>query len=94
MLSRSHSTPRKNHVSGCAQKKDAFFILTTYTHSCLRNVVSLFHIISKEQEWRLQQGRLEGFEMLQRAKPIVAVGADKPLQDEMMTADFFRTYIG
>jgi hypothetical protein len=53
-------------------------------------VVSLFHIISKEREWRQQHGRFEGFDMLQRLKPVVAVGADKPLADEMMTADFFR----
>jgi len=55
-------------------------------------VVALFHIINKEQQWRKEQGRPEGFDMLKtNAKPIVAVGAEGPLTDQLMMADFFRT---
>ena len=61
--------------------------------SCLRNVVSMFHIISQEQAWRKQQGRPEGFDMLKTVKPIVAVGAEKPLEEGLDMADFFRALI-
>lgn len=49
--------------------------------SCLRNVVSMFHVIQKEIHWRREQGIPEGFETLQKYKPIVAVGAEEPLGD-------------
>lgn len=39
-------------------------------NSCLRNVVSLFHFIEKEQAWRKEHGRPEGFEALKVTKPI------------------------
>ncbi len=60
-------------------------------HSCLRNVVSMFHVIEKELEWRRKRGQLEGFETLKRYKPIVAIGAEQPLEDQRMMADYFRT---
>ena len=52
----------------------------------------MFHIISQEQTWRKQQGRPEGFDMLTTVKPIVAVGAEKPLEEGLDMADFFRTW--
>jgi hypothetical protein len=58
--------------------------------SCLRNVVALFHVIDKEREWRKARGQLEGFEAMLSSKPIVAVGADHPLEDEILMADYFR----
>ncbi|KAI8936216.1 hypothetical protein NX059_006642 [Plenodomus lindquistii] len=58
--------------------------------SCLRNVVTLFHYIEKEKAWRRQNGRPEGFETLRVRKPIVAVGAEEPLAEHMMVADFFH----
>ncbi|KAF1930790.1 nucleoside hydrolase [Didymella exigua CBS 183.55] len=58
--------------------------------SCLRNVVTLFHYIEKERAWRESQGRPKGFETLDMRKPIVAVGATKPLAEHMMVADFFH----
>jgi hypothetical protein len=59
--------------------------------SCLRNVVTLFHVIEKEREWRKARGQLEGFEAVLSSKPLVAVGADHPLEDEILMADYFRT---
>jgi hypothetical protein len=58
--------------------------------SCLRNVVAIFHVIEKELEWRKARGQLEGFETMLASKPIVAVGADHPLEDELLMADYFR----
>lgn len=61
--------------------------------SCLKNAVALFHVIEKELEWRKSNGVLEGFETLKAFKPIVAVGADHPLEDELLMADYFRKLI-
>ncbi|EGC43421.1 inosine-uridine preferring nucleoside hydrolase [Histoplasma capsulatum var. duboisii H88] len=58
--------------------------------SCLRNLVSMFHTIERELSWRRENGKPEGFEALRACKPVVAVGANRPLQDEMMMADYFR----
>ena len=58
--------------------------------NCLRNVISLFHHVEKEIAWRKHVGRTPAFETLQNSKPIVAVGPDHPLADEMLMADFFR----
>jgi inosine-uridine nucleoside N-ribohydrolase len=58
--------------------------------NCLRNVVSLFHQIDKEMVWRKKMGIPEGFDMLKIKKPLVAVGAEKPLADQVMMADFFH----
>ncbi|KAF1964927.1 nucleoside hydrolase [Bimuria novae-zelandiae CBS 107.79] len=58
--------------------------------NCLRNVVTLFHYIEKEMAWRRENGREEGFEALVARKPIVAVGAEEPLAEHMMVADFFH----
>jgi hypothetical protein len=44
-------------------------------------------------EWRRANGRLEGFEAMQTSKPIVAVGADHPLEDEILMADYFRKFL-
>ncbi|KAH7095855.1 Inosine/uridine-preferring nucleoside hydrolase domain-containing protein [Paraphoma chrysanthemicola] len=58
--------------------------------NCLRNVVTLFHHIEKERAWRKENGRPVGFETLDVRKPIVAVGAEEPLAEHMMVADFFH----
>ncbi|KAL8825082.1 MAG: hypothetical protein Q9170_007935, partial [Blastenia crenularia] len=57
---------------------------------CLRNVVSMFHVIEKEMQWRKANGRPEGFETLKRLKPIVAVGADEPLGGERLKAAYYH----
>lgn len=58
--------------------------------NCLRNVVTLFHHIEMEIAWRKDQGRAVGFEALRRSPPLVAVGPEHPLADEMLMADYFR----
>ncbi|KAF2234584.1 nucleoside hydrolase [Viridothelium virens] len=58
--------------------------------NCLRNVVSLFHVIEKELEWRKKTGHPEGLEALKRFRPRVALGADEPLADQILMADYFH----
>jgi len=55
--------------------------------------VALFHVIEKELAWRRSRGQLEGFGAMQTSKPIVAVGADHPLEDELLMADYFRMWL-
>ena len=50
----------------------------------------MFHVIEKELRWRDDNGRAPGFESLRKFKPIVAVGAEKPLADQIVMADYFR----
>ena len=75
---------------------DIMLLSVTYgnveVEKCLKNVVSLFHVIEKEIEWRKARGQLEGFGAMLASKPLVAVGATHPLEDEMLMADYFRTY--
>ncbi|KAH8591680.1 inosine-uridine preferring nucleoside hydrolase-like protein [Bisporella sp. PMI_857] len=58
--------------------------------SCLRNVVALFHVLEKELAWRKSRGQLEGFGTMSFSKPIVAIGADHPLEDDTLAADYFH----
>ncbi|KAK2873926.1 hypothetical protein FQN49_001997, partial [Arthroderma sp. PD_2] len=57
---------------------------------CLRNAVSVFHVIEKELAWRREKGIAEGFETLRACKPVVAVGADQPLDSELVLAGYFH----
>ncbi|KAJ6257387.1 hypothetical protein Dda_8276 [Drechslerella dactyloides] len=59
--------------------------------NCLRNTVSLFHVLEKEILWRKRTGRLQrGYDSLQRHKPVVAVGAHRPLEDQVLMGDYFH----
>ncbi|KAI2790954.1 hypothetical protein POX_c03807 [Penicillium oxalicum] len=58
--------------------------------SCLRNVVSMFHILEREMQWRRQNGRPEGYGVLHASRPIIAVGAEDPLEDQKLLADYFH----
>ncbi|KAI5209769.1 nucleoside hydrolase [Aureobasidium subglaciale] len=60
--------------------------------NCLRNAVSLFHHMEREIEWRSKNGKELGFETLRASKPLVAVGAEEPLAEQLMMADFFQTW--
>lgn len=53
----------------------------------------MFHILEQETQWRRENGRPEGFETMRASRPVVAVGAEDPLEDQKMLADYFRTYI-
>ena len=58
----------------------------------MKNVVALFHVVEKELAWRKARGQLEGFDCMKTFNPIVAVGAEHPLEDELLMADYFRKY--
>ncbi|WEW55776.1 hypothetical protein PRK78_001209 [Emydomyces testavorans] len=80
--------------SAKAEEIEVLLVSLTYgnieVRSCLRNAVSMFHIVEKELSWRRSRGLSEGFESLKASKPIVAVGADGPLSGEQMLADYFH----
>lgn len=50
----------------------------------------MMHILEREMQWRREQGKPEGFGALRAHKPVVAVGAEEPLEDQKMLADYFR----
>lgn len=53
--------------------------------------MALFHVLEKEMAWREASGRSSGaFGALRAFKPIVAIGAEHPLDDEVLMADDFR----
>lgn len=57
---------------------------------CLRNVVHMFHHVHEEIRFREGQGLAAGFGALRASKPLVAIGAEKPLADDILMADYFR----
>ncbi|CAK7225518.1 hypothetical protein SEUCBS140593_005930 [Sporothrix eucalyptigena] len=58
---------------------------------CLRNVVALFHVLEKEMAWRKANGHASNaFGGLKAFKPIVAIGAEHALEDEILMADHFH----
>ncbi|CAG7916643.1 unnamed protein product [Penicillium olsonii] len=50
----------------------------------------MFHILEREMQWRRENGRPEGFGSLRAHRPILAVGAEDPLEDQKMLADYFH----
>ncbi|KAK6200815.1 hypothetical protein LQW54_009479 [Pestalotiopsis sp. IQ-011] len=58
--------------------------------SCLKNVVSMFHVLDKELEWRRSQGKPEGFASLRKFKPVVAIGPEHALEEEILMEDGFH----
>ncbi|MCJ1338211.1 hypothetical protein MMC09_003497 [Bachmanniomyces sp. S44760] len=40
--------------------------------------------------WRREKNIRDGFEHLRKRKPLLAIGADRPLEDEMLMADYFH----
>ncbi|KAI5811675.1 inosine-uridine preferring nucleoside hydrolase [Peziza echinospora] len=57
----------------------------------LRNAVTMFHVIAQEREWRASQGLPQGFSSLyDHPPPILAVGAEAPLEGEQLNADYFH----
>lgn len=84
--------------SASPEEIELLLISVTYGNidlqNCLRNVVSLFHHIEHELTWREANGRALGFETLLKSKPLVAVGTDHPLSDQLLMADFFHGHDG
>ncbi|KAI1425363.1 Inosine/uridine-preferring nucleoside hydrolase domain-containing protein [Xylaria sp. FL1777] len=58
--------------------------------NCARNVMGLFKVLDHELEWRKAQGKPLGFEALRAYKPIVALGPEHALEDEILMADNFH----
>lgn len=52
----------------------------------------MFHVLENEMNWRRERGQVEGFEAMKASRPIVAVGAEMPLEDQLMMADYFRMW--
>ena len=53
----------------------------------------MFNVIEKEMQWRRSQGLPEGFGMLKKRKPVVAAGAEGPLDGRVLMADYYRTTV-
>lgn len=49
----------------------------------------MFHILEREMQWRREQGLNEGFEALRAYKPVVAVGAEDPLEAQKNVGRLF-----
>ena len=83
--------------SALPEEIQVLLISVTYgnidVQNCLRNVISLFHHVKKEIEWRESVGRNSEFEALRKSKPVVAVGPEHPLADTTVMAEFFRKSI-
>ena len=58
--------------------------------SCLKNTVSLFHVIDLEQQWRIKNGVEAGFTTLNACRPVVAIGATNPIEGQTHEYDYFR----
>ncbi|RYO85052.1 hypothetical protein DL764_009237 [Monosporascus ibericus] len=73
---------------------DLLMISVTYgnvrVESCLRNVVGMFHVLDKEMEWRESRGKPLGFDVLRNSRPIVAVGPEHALEEELLMEDGFH----
>ncbi|KAI1454142.1 inosine-uridine preferring nucleoside hydrolase [Annulohypoxylon moriforme] len=71
-----------------ASLEELEILLISVTHgnvslqNCLKNTVSLFHVIEKEIEWRESRGEPAGYETFRRFRPIVAVGAENALNEK------------
>lgn len=80
--------------SALSEELEVLLVSVTYgnveVQRCIRNVVALFYQIEKEMAWREANGRPIGFETLRKTKPLVAIGPEKPLADQMLMADYFR----
>jgi len=52
--------------------------------------MALFHNVEREIAWRQKNGRPLGFDTLRASKPTVAIGAEGPLAEQLVIADYFR----
>ncbi|KAI8205230.1 Bifunctional cytokinin biosynthesis protein [Colletotrichum sp. SAR 10_76] len=81
-------------LSSSPEDLEVLLLSVTYGNvpvaSCLRNVVALFHVLEKEMIWREANGKHLGFDALKAFKPLVAVGATHPLEEDELAADHFR----
>jgi inosine-uridine nucleoside N-ribohydrolase len=82
-------------LASSPEELEILLISVTYgnvnVESTLRNAVGLFHVLDHEMEWRKAQGKPLGFEALRTYKPIIAVGPEHALEEELLMEDGFRT---
>ena len=53
----------------------------------------MFHVLELERKWRIENDLPAGFGSLSKFKPTVAVGSDRPLEeDDVFKADYFRKF--
>ncbi|RDW88883.1 hypothetical protein BP6252_00915 [Coleophoma cylindrospora] len=76
------------------EELEVLMISITYgnveVQSCLKNAVAMFNALNKELEWRKDRGQLEGFDVMKSSKPILAYGAEHPLEEDILMADYFH----
>ncbi|KAJ0304335.1 hypothetical protein Brms1b_011281 [Colletotrichum noveboracense] len=81
-------------LSSSPEDLEVLLLSVTYGNvpvtSCLRNVVALFHVLEKDMAWREANGKHLGFDALKAFKPLVAVGATHPLEEDGLAADHFH----
>ncbi|KXH60265.1 inosine-uridine preferring nucleoside hydrolase [Colletotrichum salicis] len=54
----------------------------------------MFNVLEQEFAWRKAHGKALGFDALRASKPLVAVGADHPLEEDELAADHFHGHDG
>ncbi|KAF8454223.1 Inosine/uridine-preferring nucleoside hydrolase domain-containing protein [Terfezia claveryi] len=83
-------------LSSSADELQVLLISLTFGNidiqNVLRNTVAMFHVLELEREWRAKNGKKLGYETLAVHPPIVAVGAEGPLEGELLMADYFRVH--
>ncbi|KAJ4163493.1 hypothetical protein LMH87_005217 [Akanthomyces muscarius] len=81
-------------LSASKEEVEVIMISVTYGNvpleCCGRNVVGMMQVIEKEMAWRKANGRPEGFEALKACKPVVALGAEHPLEEKNLKFDHFH----
>ncbi|KAJ6784438.1 hypothetical protein PWT90_09970 [Aphanocladium album] len=81
-------------LSATKEELEVLMISITYGNvpleCCGRNVVGMMQVIEKEMAWRKANGRPEGFEALKACKPLVALGAEHPLEEKDLKFDHFH----
>ncbi|KAF3312363.1 hypothetical protein TWF173_007339 [Orbilia oligospora] len=81
-------------LSASAEEIELLLVSLTFgnidVENCLRNAISLFHVLEKELAWRKANGKPLGYESLRKYKPILAVGAEQPLDEQLLMADYFH----
>ncbi len=52
----------------------------------------MYHVLEQEEQFRKEKGLKAGYESLRTSKPILSVGAKEPLEDQLLIADYYRTF--
>lgn len=81
-------------LASSAEEIELVMISVTYGNvtlrRCLKNVVAMFYVLEKEMEWRKTNGKPQGYESLRAYRPIVALGPEHALEEEILREDGFH----